>query len=118
MTQYKPVSNDAGLSVQILLDHELTPADQEKCTPFMGGMDTNPSWKEYVDLFMDEYHDHIRLIRKCIEENYLVGSTGQDADEFNFKFSDGNLWSYSWRAWGDLMQAIVDKKEGYMAYYM
>ena len=36
----------------------------------------------------------------------------------SFVFSDKTALGFSWRAWGDLMSAIVGKNEGYMAYYM
>lgn len=86
----------------------------------IGGDSSNPSWDEYVEGYKEEYREHIKLIRKAIEENGWVGYTGEDQERENiqFRFSDGSLWGFSWRAWGDLMQAIVNKKEGYMAYYM
>jgi len=86
----------------------------------MGGDSSNPSWDEYVDGFKEEYRPHIKLIRKAIEDNGWIGLTGENQDNENiqFRFSDGSLWGFSWRAWGDLMQAIVNKKEGYMTYYM
>ncbi len=57
-------------------------------------------------------------MKKTIQENGLLGYTGQDAEQYTFKFSDGVVIGFTWRGWGDLMQAIVDKREGYIAYYM
>lgn len=110
----KTVTNENGLSVEIIEGHP------EEIEPniFLGGDSNNPSWEEYLGDFKEEYKPHVLLIRDVIKENCLLGYTGQDAQDYYFKFSDGEFWGFSWRAWGDLMQAIVDKREGYMAYYM
>lgn len=88
--------------------------------PISGGMNTNPTWDEYVDGYKEEYKQHLQLIKKAIEENGWIGITGEDQQNLKiaFRFSDDSYWSFTWRAWGDLMQAIVNKREGYMAYYM
>jgi len=108
---YKSVSNHKGLSL------ELVRGANDYFT-FMGGDSSNPSWEEYVADFKSEFQDHVKLIRKSIEENGLVGEKGEFANDLSFKFSDGQHWGFTWRAWGDLMSAIVDKREGYIAYYM
>lgn len=114
MKEFKKVENEQGLSLIITRGHD------EKVEPniFWGGDDTNPSWQEYVDQFMEKFKPHVHLVRKAIEENGMLGYTGQDAQFYYFEFSDGEIWGYTWRAWGDLMQAIMDKKEGYMTYYL
>lgn len=109
---YKKITNEAGLELEIVN------ANSVDYMPMMGGDSTNPSWEQYLNDFKDEYKPHVLLLRKCIEENGLVGETGQFADDLAFKFSDGQIWGFTWRAWGDLMQSIVDKNEGYMKYYM
>jgi len=109
--EFKKVSNEEGLSVEILknaMDYE----------PMLGGDSNSPTWEEYLNDYKPEYRPHILLLRKLIEENGLIGETGSFANDLSFKFSDGQHWGFTWRAWGDLMQSIVDKKEGYMAYYM
>lgn len=119
--EYKKVTNETGLSVEIIRGYDVTETnDNIKNKPhhFMGGDDSNPSWEAYLSDYNEEFRPHVLLIKKCIEDNGLVGTTGQDADDMYFKFSDGHVWGFTWRAWGDLMQAIVDKREGYMAYYM
>lgn len=91
----------------------------EKCQSLMGGDTDNPTWEEYINDIKDEWKPHFNLIRKAIEENGMVGElSGNMCNDTAFKFSDGNCICFSWRAWGDLMQAIVGKREGYMAYYM
>ena len=112
----KVVSNENGLSLEILKYYD--PKEGDNYIPFMGGDSRNPSWDEYLADFKDEYKPHVLLLKKGIQENGMIGYTGQDANEIVFKFSDGEMWGFTWRAWGDLMQAIVNKREGYMAYYM
>lgn len=92
----------------------------EGYTPILGGDNSNPTWEEYMSYVKDEYKPHFELIKKAIEDNGWIGMTGEQQQDENisFKFSDGVHFGFSWRAWGDLMQAIVNKREGYMEYYM
>ena len=83
-----------------------------------GGMDVPLSWDEYLDEYADEMKPHIGLIRQAIEGMNWVGKTGSDVcNDTIFSFSDGERIAFTWRAWGDLMHAIVGKKEGYIKYY-
>lgn len=91
----------------------------ENYWPISGGDDKNPTWDEYKSDYKEYFHPHLELLKKAIIELGWIGKTGEDISNYYlFKFSTGEMISFSWRAWGDLMQAIVDKKEGYMAYYM
>jgi len=99
------------LSVEVMYN-------QSDYQPIMGGDSSNPSWEEYLSQFMDEFKPHVILLKEKIQSSGMIGMTGEAQDNISFKFSDGTHWGFSWRGWGDLMQAIVDKKEGYMAYYM
>lgn len=84
-----------------------------------GGDDRNPTWEEYLDEVKDEYKQHFIAIRECIEKSEFYRATGETfSNTHYFLFSDGITCSFSFRAWGDLMQAIVGKREGYMTYYM
>jgi hypothetical protein len=113
---YKSVSNEAGLSVQIM--GWLSPGEKNVFT-MIGGNSRNLTWDEYLNQFKEDYQPHVLIIWKSIEENSLIGETGQSfANDHSFQFSDGEIWTFTWRAWGDLMQAIVNKREGYIAYYM
>lgn len=116
MKEFKVVDNGEGLSLTIVRDMDIEEAEDGQV--FLGGDTSNPTWEEYLSKFEEGFIPRALLLRKSIEENGLVGCTGQDADDLWFKFSDGEIWGFSWRGWGDLMQAIVNKKEGYMAYYM
>lgn len=105
------IKNEDGLELTVTNHH---PEDYQ---PIIGGMSDAPDWKEYIDGYKDEYKPHIELIRKAIQELGWVGETADKiANDTCFVFSDGTSLGFSWRAWGDLMQAIVGKREGYMAY--
>lgn len=110
------VSNEQGLSVEIITN--LSEDENIKAWFIAGGDNSNPSWEEYLNDYKDMFKPHVVLIRKFIEDNGLVGISGNDTNDWIFKFSDGEIWGFTMRAWGDLMQSIVDKNEGYMAYYM
>lgn len=107
------IKNDRGLELTVTTDHP------EYYSSIMGGMPTNPSWDEYLDDYKEEFKPHLLLIKESIEKLGWVGETADHrANDTCFVFSDKIAISFSWRAWGDLMSAIVGKKEGYMAYYM
>jgi hypothetical protein len=111
----KVVTDENKLSLEIFTNYEL---DKENLYIMSGGDNRNLSWDEYLDDYRDEYKKYILLLKNSIEENNLIGYTGEDINGWVFKFSDNNIWGFTWRGWGDLMQAIVNKREGYMTYYM
>ncbi len=86
----------------------------------MGGDVSNPTWEEYIDHFKDEYQPNIRGVRKALEEANMIGAVaGNYCNDTWFQSKKGDFAiSFTWRAWGDMMQAIVNKREGYMTYYM
>lgn len=84
----------------------------------MGGDSSNPTWEEYLVGWTEERHQHLEVLKQFITENGLIGTTGEAQNDWTFKFSDGWHIGFSWRAWGDLMQAVVGKREGYLTYYM
>ena len=82
-----------------------------------GGFLHAPSWEEYLEIFSEENHPHLQLIRQAIEELGWVGETVDViSNSTTFRFDDYRL-AFTWRAWCELMSAIVGKGEGYMAYY-
>lgn len=109
------IQNEEGLALTIL-----NPSCNDKdCKTTLGGDNTNPSWEQYLNDYKEEYRPHISLLKKAVEELKWVGETGERiANYYCFHFSDGVKMAFTWRAWGDFMQAMVDKKEGYMKYYM
>lgn len=110
----KEIKENNKLTVDILLN------SKEEAKVVMGGDSRNPSWEEYLNDFKEGFQPHFILIKEALEKSEYMGITGEDKQKLgiSFKFSDGQHWTFSWRAWGDLMQAIVNKKEGYMKYYM
>lgn len=94
-------------------------ADREVWHIVLGGDTSNPTWDEYLGQYYVRAQSELRAIRECIEREGLVGRhAGDVCNDNHFKLSNGHRWGFSWRAWGDLMQAIVGKREGYMTYYM
>lgn len=94
-------------------------ADDENNLTMFGGDTSNPTWDEYLSMFKPEWPERFEAVRECVERE---GLTDTCADEFcndnQFRISDGSRVSFSWRGWGDLLQAIAGKREGYMRYYM
>lgn len=84
-----------------------------------GGIDPPPSWEEYLAQFDMDVQEKILAIRECLREHDRVGTCAyQMANKTIFVFrEDHTAISFTWRAWGDLMQAIVNQREGYMQYY-
>lgn len=93
-------------------------SEDKESIPVLGGDPSNPSWEQYRSSWNDpEIAD---ALKDCIVENGLMGWCGDQIQNANmlFQLPDGKNLGFSYRAWGDLMQAIVNKKEGYMKYYM
>lgn len=102
------------LTVEIVMDQK----DQDMIT-LLGGNDRNPTWDEYISDFKPEYHKKMNLIKECIKKSdWYLKTADKFCNDNHFRFSDGTEIAFTWRAWGDLMQAIVGKREGYMTYYM
>lgn len=114
------IKNAAGLELLV------TTAEPEDYGTVGGGnkevpwwSDDYPAWDEYLAATEAEYRPHLELIKRAIEELGWVGETAnKKANDWYFVFSDGVALGYDWRAWGALMAAIVDKREGYRVYYM
>lgn len=84
----------------------------------MGGDSSNPTWDAYLAQWKEEWQPHILAIREAINEHGLRRSMGGAHANNTWFLVDGHGFTFSWRAWGDLIQAIENKQEGYMAYYM
>lgn len=94
--------------------------EETACHGVMGGDSSNPTWEEYLSGYKLKYRAYIRGLRRALEEGGMAGTLAGDyCNDTWFKSKDGKFAiSFSWRAWGDLMQAIAGKREGYMYYYM
>lgn len=101
------------------LELTITRESPDVIIPIHGGDDSNPTWEEYLKYYKEYIRPHFELLKRAIEELDWVGKTSDEiCNDYYFVFSDGERFAFSWRAWGDLMQAIVGRREGYMAYYM
>lgn len=84
-----------------------------------GGDPENPTWAEYVAYFKLEGRQRVGAVRAAVDRQGFVGSTGGNfCNDHVIEFDDGVLWGFTWRAWGDLQQAIEGKRSGYMKFYM
>jgi hypothetical protein len=117
------VEGPSGLKLTVRFGRRAEPS--KTASTVFGGMPTNPTWDEYVaDItqhrgLVGVDREHLELVRVYILSHNLLGKVASEvANETGFHFSDGVELHFSWRGWGDLMQAIVGKREGYMAYYM
>jgi|SRR5690554_2559666 len=100
------------------LELTVTSEAHDNTSVIYGGYEGGYTWDEYLDTFKSKFKPHFELIRKAIEKLDWVGKTaGEMANDVEFVFSDGVIIAFTWRAWGDLMAAIVDKGENYMKYY-
>lgn len=112
MKEFK-IKNENGLELTI------TTENTKEYMPISGGKQIPCDWEEYLQNYKPEYHQHLELLKKAISEIGWIGETAENiCNYYDFVFSDGVIFGFTWRAWGDLMDAIVGKKEGYMAYYM
>lgn len=92
--------------------------DGECCDGWLGGDSSNPSWEEYVAGFRDDLRPYLELWKTWILSQSPIPCADEICNDYHFEFSDGKKLGVSWRAWGDLAQAAVGKREGYMTYYM
>lgn len=83
-----------------------------------GGRSDNPTLQEYISELTDEWKIKIKLLAEFIKDSeYYKMKADQFCNENHFRFSDGREIAFTWRGWGDFMQAIVGEREGYMTYY-
>lgn len=84
-----------------------------------GGRHDNPTLEEYINELTDEWKPRIKILADFIKKSQYYKMTASDfCNDNHFRFSDGREIAFTWRGWGDFMQAIVGKREGYMTYYM
>lgn len=96
-------------------------SDKETKTPYetlMGGDNTNPTWVEYIADKDTNLRKYLEVLKHFVETNDMVGMCGDEQDDNVYLFSDDFALGFTWRAWGDFMQAVVNKQEGYMTYYI
>lgn len=113
---FKDVSNCNGLCVSIVFDSKIPGITPKEIVN--GGDPHSPLWDKYLSMFLPERQQYISLIADTIRENGLVGAKSKIAIDYYFGFNDGVNIAFTARAWGDLMQAIVNRSEGYLKYYL
>jgi len=99
---------------------DLTDEQFAELDPFIvsGGLDDPPTWDGYLDFMPLDLGPYLSGIRKAIEDGGLVGTLACDfCNEHYWQADDGVRIVFTWRAWGDLMQAIIGKCQGYWSYY-
>jgi hypothetical protein len=117
MAKYKPTTNDNGLEVKIIKSYVQSKFDFDKMVIVSGYDPTNPTWEMYLEQFEPDQLPYILLIRETIINNKVLGKTAsQYSYHTYFEFSDGVVWHFTNRAFSDLMQSIVNKREGYEIY--
>jgi len=85
----------------------------------MGGDKRNPTWGEYIEKWPDHEREEIEAIRSAVEASAFRRSTAANfCNGHFFELSNGHTVRFTWRAWGDLIQAMEGKREGYLAYYI
>lgn len=107
------VSNSSGLELTTSLKY----VNPSIISNIKGGRKRPPNWTEYIYYLEENIRPHLILIRKVIEEKNWVGKSGEEiANYWNFFFNDGQVLGFSLNGWGDLMQSIVGKREGFRKY--
>ncbi len=113
------------VGVEIVFSHP-PEIDNHHLIALRGGLRSAPSWTEYKKIFQnhtksrfnkDSWPHLIAIKAKVIACGLLNKTASEVANHIMFLTSDGYLYRYTWRAWGDLIQAIHNKREGYMTYY-
>jgi hypothetical protein len=83
-----------------------------------GGLGYNPTLNHYILRFTERLQPHLWVLAKYIRKSVFYKACAyQCCNDIYFEFSDGTKLAFSWRGWGDFMQAIVGEREGYMMHY-
>jgi hypothetical protein len=88
------------------------------CDGWLGGDPSSPNWEGYVAGFNNDLRPYFEVWKEWILVQNPYPCADEICNDYHFEFSDGKKFSLSWRAWGDLVQAAVNKQEGYLTYYM
>lgn len=91
--------------------------DPSDVIPIHGGLRPPPSWDEYLNLFPDDLRAVLTAVRDTVLRDQLGGRCGDEMNDGYFALSDGRSIAFTQRAWGDLVQSIANKREGYMMYF-
>lgn len=99
--------------------YEASGGDINSIIPIMGGNPYPKDWEEFKNEWEEEYWPKLEAIKVEITNKGLIGSLAMEVcNDIIFTFSDDSkAMTFSFRAWGDLMDAIIGEKNGYISYY-
>ena len=88
-----------------------------------GFVENGMRWKDYLEAFNEKVHPYLEAARKSAVENNIRATGEQHQyDGITPVFSDGSIFSMTFRAWGDFMAAVwseeEDKDMSYMDFYV
>ena len=83
-----------------------------------GGFDPAPDWDEFLAQYPNEYFPYLIKAKEWVKgQDPWIGGSEFAACNYLY-FSDGVSLMFSWRAWGDFLQAVAGRREGYLEYYL
>lgn len=103
----------------VLFDEELN----NNVVSISGGysLDTNPVWEEYIAGWPTAYREYISTIRQAVEADstvYKMNAMTLKRLRYEIRVGGQELhFSFTYRAWGDFMSAIIGERESYLQYY-
>lgn len=84
----------------------------------LGGFDPAPDWEEYLAQYDGQLHPYLEVAKIwALSLREWPGASDFAAENF-LEFSDGVGMVFSWRSFGDFLQAVAGKREGYLEYYI
>jgi hypothetical protein len=85
----------------------------------LGGINQKLMWSEYVASFEDEVvQKQLELVKAYIIDHELEGMCGMEYQNSPHDAAIGEIFpsNFSFRAWGDLMAALMNTMEGARKY--
>ena len=84
-------------------------------------LDTNPVWEEYIAGWPRAYQEYFSLLREeVVADPSVYKKCAMDLERLRYVVCvEGRklFLSFTFRAWGDFMSAIVGERESYLNYY-
>jgi hypothetical protein len=111
-----PVTLALARGVRVVPFADFDPDDPRNIS-LSGGLLDAPTWADYVERFAPHAQIAVTMARAWIEAAELVGLHGDEFQDWEFALPHDMRLGFTQRAWGDFMQAIVGRREGYQAYY-
>jgi len=84
----------------------------------LGGFEPSPNWAEYVLQYDEDLWPYLEAARQWALGLEAWPGASDFAGENYLAFSDGGSIVFSWRAFGDFLQAVAGRREGYLEYYL